>query len=200
MTYAYIKLAAVTIALLGAGVVGLSRALGRAEVRRRMREAPQHLADHSVVTLTGTVKLVGEPLVAPLSGTRCVLHRSSARTFSQGREMETFTVCELAPFLLETRDGDVLVDGDTADIPDRGRPLIPRKIEREQEFLLAHGILTEARSAGFDEIVIVPGAKISVHGVARVEVDARSAASYRDTPTRVRLVGDAQHPLTIMII
>jgi hypothetical protein len=177
------------------GAAVLSQVLARSEVRRRVREAPHMLVDHSVVTLVGTVRAIGEPLIAPLSGRACVVHRSTARGGDS-----SFTQCELVRFTLVTRDGEVIVDGETAEIPDRPSPIIPRKLEREEAFLARHGY-RGGRGTGFEEIVIEPGARVSVHGVVRVEISppaARGEIGFRDAPTIVRIVGDARNPLTIV--
>lgn len=200
-------LAILVLVVMTRGVAkALTQATRRAAARRRMRGAPSALADHTVATLRGVVHALDEPLVAPLSGTPCVLHRSTVRVFGKGRSpagprpvVGETTRCEMVRFELATRDGRVIVDGTEADVTIRPRPIIPRKLEREQAFLHTIGYDGHAGDAGFDEVVIEPGMLVAVHGVVRVEITpaATGDVGFRDAPKQVRLVGDEQHPLTI---
>ena len=76
-------------------------------------------------------------------------------------------------------------------------PLIPRKLEREQAYLAAggHGNVL-ARESGFDEIVIAPGMKVSVHGAVRVEVE-QGESTYRETGKKIVVTAPPGLPLTI---
>ena len=103
----------------------------------------------------------------------------------------------LTPFVLVTSSGDVLVEGETCELLLSGSPLIPRKIEREQEFLDRMQFDVYVRTAGFDEARVEVGAKIKVHGVSRSELARAGETGFRDAPTQIRLTGDDAHPLTI---
>jgi hypothetical protein len=191
------------VVMIGAATATLTKVRRLHAMRRRMQDAPQQILDHAAVTLTGTVRPVGEPLVAPLSGRPCVFHRSTARTYRPGPRNSRIldgehTRVELVPFVLVTREAEVLVEGEFAQTPAVARAIIPRKIRLERKFLADYAPDKDARGSGFDEIVIAPGATVSVHGIARVEVAPAQAAGYRETGMRVRLVGDGEHPLTIM--
>ncbi|HUJ63730.1 MAG TPA: hypothetical protein VLX92_34760 [Kofleriaceae bacterium] len=209
--YLTVKLALVVIALASVAVRGGRAAIGRARARRRLREAPTEVSDRSMVTVSGVVRALDPPLVAPLSGTECVLHQSRARVYTPrgwsslrrgGRAIEREVVkLELVPFVLVTETGEVIVDGDRAELTCRPWPIVPRKLERERAFLDAAGLAVHPSAAGFDEIVVAPGTRVSVHGLATIEIapDAGGEAGFRTAPQRVRLVGDAAHPLTIRI-
>ena len=79
--------------------------------------------------------------------------------------------------------------------------LVPRAEAREIAFLARAGFGADFhRHAGFDEIVVEPGATIVVRGMIRIDRDIASTAErgYRDdAPTLVRLVATPQTPVTI---
>jgi hypothetical protein len=193
------------------GVAALAKAIRaveqRAGARQRMRSGQRTIADRAVVTLRGTVRVFAEPLIAPLSGTPCVLHRSAARVYTTGRGLGRvyrvvdgeYVSVEMAEFILDTREGPVIVSGTEAEVTMRPGAIVPRQLAREAAFLRSAGDGSDPRTAAFDEVVIQPGAKIEVHGVAQIEVDdaANGERGYRDAPTKTRIVGDAAHPLTI---
>lgn len=174
-----------------------------------MRSGQRTIVDHALVTLTGTVRLLAEPLLAPLSGTPCVVHRSSAQLYRtttgirRGRRelVASHVEVEMIDFALETSEGVVLVVGTSAEVTIRPARVVPRQIDREARFLVRTGLGGTPTDGAFDEVVIEPGAKISVHGVARIEADPAAAGAaevdYRNAPTSVRLEGDATNPLTI---
>ena len=207
MYFGWVKLIIALGIGLAAAVAAVAQMMKHAGARKRMRAGHKEIADHTVVTLTGTVRLLGEPLIAPLSGTPCVLYRATARLLGATNRSvglrtvdQVITKTEMIRFVLATRDGDVVVDGIEAEVPVRGTPIIPRKLAREQAFLDAQHAATAAQDAGFDELSIEPGMKISVHGIARVEISTGAGtgeAGFREAPPVVRLVGDDRHPLTI---
>lgn len=178
-----------------------------ARARRRLREGTAAIADRELVTLTGTVHALGEPLVAPLSGKSCVAYEASARVaYAQldatGSNEDVLEARAMQPFALLLASGErVLVDGDRAELAARPAPVIPRVIEHERDFLAARDI--DARylqSTRFEEAIVEPGARVRVQGMAIVESDdsATTETGYRDmAPRRVRVVAHANHPLTI---
>lgn len=201
MPYVWWKLVLVGLA----GLVALGKVLNdgakRAAARDRMRGGQKELADNTAVTLTGTVKLVGEPLIAPLSGTPCVCHRSTVRVLatrsSQVSEGPVVTRHAMIPFTLVTGEGEVLVDGEHAEIAVRPAPIIPRKVDREIAFMREAGVEVGPRGLGSDEIVITPGMKIAVHGVARIEIVPEGETAFREAGRKVHLVAHGRHPITI---
>jgi hypothetical protein len=109
--------------------------------------------------------------------------------------VDQFHQQETVDFVLETKDGLVEIEATRAELVYAPEPLIPRKIDREQAFLTRAGSNASARNGGFDEVVIEPGMKISVHGVVRIEV--AGGDSYREPGKRIVLSGHPAHPLTI---
>jgi hypothetical protein len=104
----------------------------------------------------------------------------------------------MTPFVLVTSQGDVLVDGDHCEMPIRGAPVIPRRLIREREFMVRLALIGLPQTSGFDEVVIEPGARILVHGIAHTELSATGAETgFREAPQRIRLSGDTAHPITI---
>ena len=136
---------AVAVAAL-AGVIGQARR--RATIRAEILAAPSTFEDNALVTFTGTVKRLGEPLIAPLSGKACVAYCAVARTYRptmfgpRRRMVLEHEVADAAviPFVLVAKTGEVFVDGDTCRFVEPGEPIIPRKLEREQTFLASHGL------------------------------------------------------------
>lgn len=195
-------LALLLLVALGKGLVTVAGELrsdrGFIKARLRLRGGAPRLADHEVVTVTGTVRVLGALLEAPLSGRLVVFHRTVARVSEIGVRV---VACQMVEFELETDDGVVRVLGDTADTAFLPTPVIPRQLPRVQRFLRENGLASEyAAGAGTDEVVIEPGTRISVHGVARVELDLASTGErgFREAaPARMTLAAHPDHPLTL---
>lgn len=209
MTGAMIKVVLVVGALVVAATGAVANALWgpKAQARKRLDAgAKTEIADREIVTLTGTVRAVGELLEAPISGKSCVLYEAVARVYEAGPRNTQVLAAQIAEqklvaFDLETAQGMVRVEGETADVELPHNPVIPRKIERERTFLREHGRSgDDIRGAGFDELALEPGTKIRVQGMAIIEVDPGAAGErgFRDeSPRRIRLVAHEGHPLTI---
>jgi hypothetical protein len=191
----WVFMPAIVLALAGA-LATVPAALRRAHERRRRLAISDRPDDHALVTLRGTVRLLGAPLVAPLSGRRCVAYRAVARTFAPaiaGHRTVDAEKIEIAmtPFVLVTKHGAVVVDGNTCELPVHSSPIIPRKLHLEQQFLEGTGMSDEVSTAGFDEIVVKPGMKIAVHGVVREEVvPTGGETGFREAPKQRRLTGE----------
>lgn len=207
MTYVWIKLAVLAIAATGVAVKALREAHHRTRARKRMAAATSDFDDTALVTIRGKVQLVGEPLIAPLSGRICVAHQTRARLIGKAvpggllmgglrTVAGEYVRVEMRPFRLATRDGDVIVEGAKPELAIRPRPVIPRKLDRELAFLRESEYEATPDEMTFDEVVIEPGATIKVHGIARVEI-ASGEAQFREAPRIRKLVGDDRHPLTI---
>jgi len=105
---------------------------------------------------------------------------------------------KMTSFVLVTKDDEILVDGDVCELPIRGAPVIPRKLDRERDFMVRGALVGLPKDAGFDEVVIPDGAKIMVHGVARKELaEAGGETHFREAPTRIRMTSDGAHLITI---
>jgi hypothetical protein len=177
----------------------------RARMRRRMRDGEPEVSDLALVTVTGMVRAIGEPLSAPLSGTPCVAHHSRARLYKHdspifARKLLFAEAVDAAvPFGLVTADGELIVDAKDVDIAIKPRAVAARSIEREVAFLREVGLTQDPANTVLDEVVITDGMTITVHGIAQVEPIATGAGEtdFREAPSRTRLTGDAQHPLTI---
>lgn len=176
----------------------------RRAARRRLAAGSSTIADRTIVTVVGKVRPLGE-LIAPLSGAVCVLHESHATILPErgagiGRVDEMIVERKLVPFELETTDGIVRIEGPDFELATfQPVPLIPRKLDREIDFLIAHGRdQSVARHSGFAEVHVEPGAKISVNGMAIVDTTATSEErGFRDAARTIRIVAHADHPLTI---
>jgi hypothetical protein len=182
----------VTVLLFVVGIGALAGAIALMFVQRRAAAAGSgRLAEGAVVTLTGTVRAVGDPLIAPLSARTCVLYESFANMWRLGEQGIKALDAQLAdkkmvPFALETSLGTVLVDSAVAELELLPRPVFPRRVEREAAFLRAHGHDAKyVHSTDFEEITIDPGALVAVQGIVLI------------VESEVRLVGNEDQPLTI---
>ena len=185
----------VLIVSLGVGVIGTLRLVRWSPRRPELaNEDDSQIVDGTVVTLTGTVRIVDEPLISPLSAQRCVMFESYANLYepTEGAAEPRTLVAQLAkrgmqPFELETSIGVILVDATEADLELVPTPVFPRRPEREALFLREHDRDERTiESTTFEEISVDPGSLVSVRGKAVVE-----------SPTKIRLVADREQPLVI---
>jgi hypothetical protein len=204
VTYLAIKLIIFAIAAIGVGIRQVQATRHRAAIRAKMLAAPQAFEDNALVTLTGTAKLVGEALTAPLSGKPCIAFRATARTYKTRTPRKIAEVDQevsetrMTSFVLVTKDAEILVDGDVCELPIRSAPVIPRKLDRERDFMVKGALCGLPKDAGFDEVVIPDGAKIMVHGVARKELATDGGeTNFREAPTKIRMTSDGAHLITI---
>lgn len=196
--------------LLFVGVSGLAAAVQqalfgpRAKARKRLRAAARDLTDGTVVTLTGKVVAKKQVIAGPLSGRDGVAFSARARIYRQvstgrlgGRTIDAEIVdAMMVEFELDTKDGTVVVTDSELVVEFPPEPIIPRKLDREQQFLFDHGHNVHANGVGFDEVIIRPGMKVSVHGAVHIEA-APGESGYRETGRRVVLSAPPGHPLTI---
>jgi hypothetical protein len=171
----------------------------RARARKRLAAGTSRIEDNTIVTLTGKVRAI-ETMRAPLSGEECVAYVAAGRILG-GRYENDIPMAsqEMVPFDLVTSDGVVRIEVGVVEIVLPTIPRIPRKIDLEAKFLVAHGFeATQVRGSGFEQCVIVDGDTIKVQGLALVEhAPPSNEKGYRDTERRIRLVAHGAHPLTI---
>lgn len=171
-----------------------------ARARRRLARGASTIADHTIVTLTGKVRAI-TTLRAPLSGVDCVAFVARGKVFTGLSPNDHIPIItqEMVPFELVTSDGIVRVDVGAIEIVVSTTPLIPRNVDLEARFLVAHGYpASEVRTAGFEQVAIVEGDSVRVQGLAMIEqVAPTDAMGYRETDRRIRLVAHDAHPLTI---
>lgn len=198
------KLLALIIVAIGSVVATIHHALfgPRAQARKRLKQASRELTDGAVVTLTGKVVAKTKVIQGPLSGREGVAFSACARIYATRGRMGSGDIAHeivdamMVEFELDTQDGKIVVLDSKLVVEFPPEPIIPRKIEREQRFLLDHGHDVNAGDAGFDEVIIRPGMKVSVHGAVHVEA-APGESSYRETGKRIVLTAPPGHPLTI---
>jgi len=185
MTITVIVLFAVG-ALCIAGTLLLVR--GRPPVPPTPSPGGPQLHDRAIVTLTGTVRIAGEPLISPLSARRCVLYEAYANLYETTGDTRTL-IAQLAKramvtFELETPVGIVIVDGREADLELVPTPVFPRRPEREAAFLRAH----DRAESLVETTTFDPDSLVSVRGMAVSDPSS----------TQFRLVAHGeQQPLTI---
>jgi hypothetical protein len=183
------RLAFVTFAaLIALTFIGLAL---RHFLRRRALANTPALADGELLTIAGVVRPAASTIEASLSGKPCVVHRSRARVFSKTNELLGEPADrDAVPFIVETKQGLVHVDPNNIELEVVPSTVVDEATPRQKAFRSRHAVAAET-SAQFDEIIVEPGAKISLRGRISVERDAASTAErgYRDdAPTKVRLV------------
>lgn len=194
------------VAVLVAGFVGLTftmffgPAVARSKVQRRLRSGSSVLAQDELVTLTGTVRDSKELVEALLSTRRGVfIHATATLPEADENGPVTLQSQRMVPFEIDTNAGVVLVDGTSAEVAIKPKAVVPRDVERERAFMVAHGRGPEAAPvATFRELVIEPGMRVAVHGVALIETRDRAERGYRDAvPTRARIIATPGYPIAI---
>ncbi|NVB84770.1 MAG: hypothetical protein HOV81_40750 [Kofleriaceae bacterium] len=175
----------------------------RAEARRRLGQGVDALREGERVAITGTVHAIDAHISAALSGKPCVCYlaladiywRNELGAFEHDREVRESA---MTSFVLDTKHGRIVIDGDHATVELPAAPVIPRRIELERAFLGRH-LTGPGTRIGRDlrEIAIEEGDRISVAGVVAVTRDDSAEHGYRDAPMKMRLVADEKFPLTI---
>jgi hypothetical protein len=173
----------------------------RASVRKRLRSAPSKVEHGALVTVIGRIVETDELIEAPLTGRRGVLVAASAELPEFGPDGPLiYRSLAMKPFDLDTvTAGIVRIDATMADIGIRPAAPKPRSAEREEAFMISHGRgATAARVATFREVVLAPGMRIAVHGIALIEEDEHAERGYRDSaPQRTRIVPPEGAPIAI---
>jgi len=188
----------VVIALLAIGAAG-SVVIAVLRKRRLARSAKLTEGEH--VTVSGTVKSVGTVLEAPLSGRRCVSHQSRARVVLHDRLVGEPSETETVPFVVETKHGSVQVEGELVH-RELAETVVDTGSDRLRSFLDKHAAPKQA-SASYSEVVVEPGAKVTIKGIVALERDHASTdeRGYRDdAPTTIKLVGTTAKPITVLKI
>jgi hypothetical protein len=184
----------------------------RARARRRLHDGAPVGGEHDAVTLTGTVRLVGPPLRAPLSGRPCALYLASV-SLRDGRDRLSSLLADdefvhplviheskMRAFVLSTAQGEFLILGDEPTLAfELPAPRAP-PADLTLAFLERWNVPAEQRQHAheFRELVVEAGEQISVNGVLTQEaqLDA-SPAGYRASARQACLRGRPDRPLTI---
>lgn len=143
-------------------------------------------AEGEVVVVSGTVRAIGEPLIAPLSRARCAWFESRANTFERRGAQR---------FLLE-REGTspIVIDPTHAHVALALLPQSAVDTFPALEIRIAHRD-TDGLATAYETIVAI-GAAISVAGIVARETAAETP--YRDARADILLVGNADAPLVIV--
>ncbi len=182
--------------------------LHRRRLRRAVAELPPLTPDTtegSVVHVVGRVRALNT-LVAPLSGVTCVM--ASSRITLRARMLRnvaaTHALTRLRAFVIE-REGqpDVLIDG-----PHVRLSIPPVKLrwvagEVAEAFLRACKLSPDhTNGAHYDEMALVPGARVSAAGLLIQDIDdapPEDERTFRAGPRiQLRLAGDAERPVLIV--
>ncbi len=185
-------------------VLVVGTAIGVASTLRLTGWPRKHVAaelpDRKVLTLTGKVRVVGEPLISPLSARSCVMYETFASLYEWPRDEDSegppvkekalagqISKREMRAFELVTSLGVVSVDATDADLELAPTPVFPRFPEREAKFLREHDKDERLiENAMFEEVTVDPDSLVSVRGLAIV--DAKDA---------IRLIPDGDNPIVI---
>jgi hypothetical protein len=190
------------VVLIVGSIAGITTGIRRRNaIKRRIRTGSFTFAHDTAVTVVGTIRPTNDLVESPLSARRGVYVYAEAELPEPGPDFERMklTTIRMIPFELDTQHGVILVDGDTADITMKPVAPRPRVAELEREFITAHERGVETASvATFREVVLAPGARITVYGVAKIEALPDAERGYRDAvPTRARIIALAKEPITI---
>lgn len=185
--------------LLGAIALGMLATLAVIVVRRRRIARSPRLVEGTRVTISGVVQAPAT-LEAALSGRPCVMHRSRARVLVHTRLISEPREVEIAPFVVATRHGQIRVDVREIELDVPPESVVGPESARQRAFRERHAIPQDA-AAAFDEIVIEPGAKVTIRGIVAIEreLDAKGERGYRDdAPTTIHLVGSPAKPVALL--
>jgi hypothetical protein len=167
------------------------------------------------VKLVGTVRSVGEPLVAPLSGRRCVAWRVAVQQEMELGERDHWqtirTVNRASDFLLADAGHTARVDaaGAQLDLVSDSNALtgtFDNPTPAEAEFFAANPVSTDAllgfqRNLRYIEVILEEGATVAAVGVAAAEFDpsgGSAGSGYRDPAQRIVLSStDPKRPVLI---
>lgn len=184
--------------LIGAVVIGVpvvyllvKNDLERRRHVRALRKTPPIDAAAGVgqtVFAIGSVKLVEEPLVGPLSEKRCVAHRSrlyigTFDSYSKKREQ-----IGLTKFALQRRDGSIVtIDATHARFTLPALSLPPGSDDRCKQFAIARAVASgDRRVAKYEEVLVLEGMRLAVAGTLATEPGEPA-----------RLTGDEKSPIII---
>jgi hypothetical protein len=161
------------------------------------------LAEGEAVVLTGTTRLVGPHVVAPLTGEPCVAHLSRARVFTRldhtGDLLGNVESFDIAPFVLDAPNGSVLVIDRPARIELEPALLGLLDSGRCAHFLARRGLDAYVASSFFEHVVVRAGDIVTISGVITCEPVPALEASFRELPVRTRLTGYGKHPITFRV-
>jgi len=179
------RMRALAIGLAAAAVAAILVALGvRRLLRRRDLARSGPLVDGELVTIAGVVRAAGPLVEAPLSGRSCVYHRSHARITATIASLQVVgepAEHAASPFVVETRRGAIRIDEPDLELALAPTAVPGRETAAQRAFLARHATAAGAH-ASFDEVVIAPGATVTLRGVVRLEHDVAHAGErgYRD--------------------
>ncbi len=172
----------------------------RSTLRGRLRAGSRTIEHRALVTVVGTIRETDTLVDSPISTKRGVVVHAQAELPEMGPDGPVILKTRrMTPFELDTMHGVILVDGTEVDIVMKLPTVAKRSPNLERAFVIAHGRgETIANVATFRELVLGPGARITVHGVAMVEDQIDAERGYRDAaPTRTRIVAAEKYPITI---
>lgn len=168
-----------------------------------LRDVPHLAADTAEgrrVQMTGIVEVIGEPLIAPLTGQPCVASDTRYRAGGGNQRNVKTPVSSLVvdrqiqPFVIVRGAQRIVVDGAAAEI------LVPKSkltsTQRQFSFLAQHGL--HHTWGTLSERSVAPGQRVTVCGsLLRDGVEAAADLAFREARPVLKLVGSKAHPLVI---
>lgn len=191
---------AILVVGLGGGFVGwcgykLATARRRLNAERRLQLGVGSFSEGEGATVVGTVRAIGAPLTAPLSGKPCVAYEARARAGLLNFSTEPEVVrARVIPFEIEANGDIVAVETDRAELVFDALPMV-NDGEREIAFAKACGITAPINDVSCSEICVEIGRMVAVHGV--VSMDLVVPTGYRQTAAKLKLGPHPEHALTI---
>lgn len=188
----------------------------RERTKRALRDATQYAVgefpDGAQGKVVGKVQLLGEPILAPLSGRSCVYYSIRVEEYrnngTTGNWYQLLADEEGVNFAVDDETGSAVVHVEAAKIvlsedhsTTSSSSDLPNEVERA--FLDRHSKKGEdwvsSKTLRYVEAVIEPGETVSVFGYGSQEPDPNAAPTgYRDIPPmRVRISGSKSRPAII---
>ncbi|HEV7556235.1 MAG TPA: hypothetical protein VGO00_12295 [Kofleriaceae bacterium] len=194
-----------TLQLLIIGAVGVSLIVtfvmrmpsaSRSRARKLLAQAEwldDEAADGAFVKIRGVVKVrtQGERFLSPITKIRCVAMRlrAAVRHGSNPRSKLVESI-KVMPFLIEDEDGSIPIEATAAELDIAPFKSAKWKPEDKRQLLIELGHATaNADASHVDETLVEVGQTVTVAGKLHKS----------ETEPKLRLVGDADHPIAITI-
>jgi hypothetical protein len=160
------------------------------------------VADGSMVRVIGTVRML-EQVIAPLSGRSCVAYRTVCKLNESVSTHDAAATGEIVQeqsttFALDRQgDSPVIVDGSHLRFDLPSLPFSAMGGAAREQFLSSRGVsIRYAQYANWTEVLVEAGATITIAGTVMNDGGA-VGPGYREGGVQVRMVGNAQFPLTV---
>jgi hypothetical protein len=177
----------------------------RRALRNRPRTTVREAVDGQEMKIVGTVRFLGPPLKAPLSGTPCAHYRVTVVHRKQRSSSVIIREEQGVDFILEDATGRarVLMAGArvAVNMDNESRSGTFDADERQEALLTRHGKASQwwifNKSLTYSEGILEEGEEVAVFGRARWEIDPDPGSGYREPPRRLVIEHGNAGPLLV---